>query len=180
MKTLDYIKWCVSHKSEARTGLCWTAVPITSHPAPAVTLISWHAIQAVSHLPCHIPVTGGFPSHKVSNAGLWCFYVSLNILFYKQWSCWWFETQWRPCDITVLCDTTTLIVLNTMHFRYLAAIFSIEISKDALELTRMNELWGVFYNVSREFYFHCCRILSISLYVGPQYIEPVQKDKSMA
>ena len=38
------------------------------------------------------PVTGGFPSQRASNAGLWCFFcASLNKLLNKQSSYWWFE-----------------------------------------------------------------------------------------
>ena len=47
------------------------------------------------------PVTGGFPSQKVSNASLWCFFdvLSPKKLLDKHLSGRRFETQWHSCDV---------------------------------------------------------------------------------
>ena len=46
---------------------------------------------------------------KASNSELWCFLcVSLSKLLNIQWSCWWFWTPWRPCDIIVMIYITDI------------------------------------------------------------------------
>ena len=48
------------------------------------------------------PVTDGFPLRRVSNAELSSFSPRLNKLLNIQWSCWWFVTPWRWCDVTLI------------------------------------------------------------------------------
>ena len=42
-----------------------------------------------------------FPSQRAGDALLWCFF-SLKCLFDKQSNCWWFETPWRPREVTLV------------------------------------------------------------------------------
>ena len=45
------------------------------------------------------PVTGWFPSQKVSNADLWCGLLD-QASYWRNW--WWFEVPWCSCDINVM------------------------------------------------------------------------------
>ena len=47
---------------------------------------------------------GAFPSQRSSNA-------ELNKRLSKQWSCHWFETPWRSCDVTVMVNHYKLSIL---------------------------------------------------------------------
>ena len=49
---------------------------------------------------CGDSTAGGFPSQKL---GLMFFYVCLNKLFNKQYSCQWVEIPGRACDAIVMC-----------------------------------------------------------------------------
>ena len=49
------------------------------------------------------PVTGGFPSQKISKVGFdFAFVVKLNSSMSKQSWGWWFETPRRSCDVIVM------------------------------------------------------------------------------
>ena len=58
------------------------------------------------------------------------FDASLNTLLKQQWSCWWFETPWRSCDITVISALIYIIILlnklsDCSHVRLIGDVFVI-------------------------------------------------------
>ena len=81
-----------------------------------------HEMEALSTLLAlcegNPPLTGGFPSQRVSNVGLWCIFVAiLNKLLNKVLRSWWFETPWHSGDITVMDVITYLIYELSLQWR---------------------------------------------------------------
>ena len=69
-----------------------------------------YVVIKCKHFPRYWPFVRGIhrspvdSQTKASGAEIWCFlwYIHLNKRLNKQWSCWWFRTPCRSCDVTVM------------------------------------------------------------------------------
>ena len=77
-----------------------------------IMLTSWHgnAFHSTDRFEGHQSVMDGFPSQRVSNAGLWFFVVSLDMLKDKQSKCWSCEMSWLLYDVIVVIEIETLSI----------------------------------------------------------------------
>ena len=66
-------------------------------------VIKWKYFPRLPHYVGNPPVSGGFPSQRISKADLWCFFVvNLNKLLNKNSIDRKFETSWRAFDTPVI------------------------------------------------------------------------------
>ena len=81
----------------------------------ALDVMTW------KHFPHYWPLWGepsvidGFPHKGQLYFGLWFFFIAtLNKVLDKQSSCWWLDTLWYLCEVTVLC----LLILNDLSMQW--------------------------------------------------------------
>ena len=89
----------------------WQFVSRISRPFPSDNM-SGSTVDTLMMTPWHgNPLPQYWPARSTVDSPrkwpvIWCFYVlfglSLNKLLNKQSSWWWFETQCRPCDVTIM------------------------------------------------------------------------------
>ena len=82
------------------------------------------------------PVTGGFPSQRpVTRSFDVVFDVRLDKRLNKQWKCWWFETPWCSCDVTVM-ETTTITIWWQQQNKVHSYLSTLEILRDTFHTQR--------------------------------------------
>ena len=109
------------------------------------------------------PVAGGFPSQRVSNMDLWCFFgVGINKLFKKQPGNQWSETPWYLCVITVKCPIVKgrLIVLCRR-----TDVFMPQTNICVYLHTKYGTRLGELETTTTKVYLHCKSVQSITYWM---------------